>query len=205
MNRFDQTNQIYSKAFEEFGYSADSVLTPKAQSVRFQSVINFLPEFAGETLSLADFGCGLGHLNEFLTKNLQIPFQYTGIDINPDFLYFNKRKHSKANFVERSEFFASRAKFDVITSIGTFNLIYEENEREHKEFVYREIKELWKKTDAMLYLNFMSTVVDFKQKRAYHQDIGDLYSFVCKNMSRNIMIDSTYLPFEFSAIIWRSN
>ena len=202
MELFNRINQSYSDAFAKFGDSAAAVHIPKNnQASRFKSVIDFLPEPSGETLSIADFGCGLGHFNEYLSEKLDRPFQYTGVEINPDFIKFNKTKYTSADFIDRDNFFDSSLTYDVTTSIGTFNIIYGEDESEHKDFVYGEIMKLWAKTNAAMHLNFMSTVVDFTQKGAYHQDVGELYTFLCKNVSRNLTIDSSYLPFEFSAIV----
>lgn len=202
MELFDRVNRSYSEAFKKFGDSAAAVQIPKNnQASRFESVIDFLPEPHGNPLSIADFGCGLGHLNEYLVEKLDSPFQYTGVEINTDFINFNKTKYCSSKFVERDIFFDSSLKYDVIVSIGTFNIIYGENESEHKDFVYSEIMKLWEKTNAVMHLNFMSSVVDFTQKGAYHQDLGDLYTFLCKKISRNIIIDSSYLPYEFSAIV----
>jgi SAM-dependent methyltransferase len=202
MNLFDRVNKGYSEAFQKFGDSAAAVQIPKNnQAVRFDSVLRYLPEPNQKTLSIVDFGCGLAHLHDYLEKNLEIPFQYTGVEINPDFLGFNKRKYNSPNFVERDEFFSRDERYDIITSIGTFNIVYADDVQKHKEFVYTEIVKLWEKTDSLLHLNFMSTVVDYSQAGAYHQDVGDLYSFICKNLSRELIIDSSYLPYEFSAII----
>jgi SAM-dependent methyltransferase len=204
MDLFERVNQSYSEAFEKFGDSAAAVQIPKNnQAVRFESVLNFLPEPNLKALSIADFGCGLAHLNSYLVEKLERPFHYTGVEINPDFLEFNKKKYVSSNFVERDEFFSNHERYDVITSIGTFNIVYADDESKHKDFIYTEIIKLWEKTNSLLHLNFMSTVVDYSQTGAYHQDVGELYSFICRNMSRELFIDSSYLPYEFSAIIRR--
>jgi hypothetical protein len=202
MNFFDRVNDVYSDAFKKFGDSAAAVQIPKNnQAVRFEPILSVLPHVNQRTLSIADFGCGLAHLNDYLDKKLDIPFQYTGVEINRDFLEYNKKKYVLSNFVERDDFFSNKKRYDVITSIGTFNIIYADDEIQHKNFIYAEINNLWEKTNMVLYLNFMSTEVDYIQAGAYHQDLGELYSFICKNLSRDIIIDSSYLPYEFSAII----
>jgi SAM-dependent methyltransferase len=202
MSLFDRINQVYSDSFKKFGYSSAAVQIPKNnQSVRFDSVLNFLPESGSRIMTIADFGCGLGHLNDYLLNKFQKPFRYTGVDINADFIEFNKVKHPSSSFFAREDFFDNGHNYDVITSVGTFNIVYGEDETLHKDFVYSEILKLWDKTNLLLHLNFMSTIVDFTQVGAYHQDVGDLYAFLCKNASRNIIIDSSYLPYEFSAIV----
>ena len=201
---FERINQGYLDTFKKFGDSAAAVQIPRDnQSVRFESVVRFLQDSDQQVLSIADFGCGLGHLNEYLKKNFKGNFHYTGIDINQDFLDYNKSKQTEANFLEREEFFSSPDNYDIITSVGTFNGLYEDDSLKHKEFVYSEIAELWRKTRISLHINFMSTVVDFVQVGAYHQDVGELYDFVCRNISRKLLVDSLYLPYEFSIIIWK--
>lgn len=100
----------------------------------------------------------------------------------------------------RDEFFSNKNTYDFIVCIGTFNLIYKENIEENKKFIFEEIKKLWNMTNQVLYLNFMSTIVDYQQENAYHQEVGEIYKFISKEVTRMITIDSAYLPYEFSII-----
>jgi hypothetical protein len=206
MIEFDRINQSYTAAFEKYGNTSAAVLIPKNnQDVRFKSVLNFLPQLNDGVLSIMDFGCGLGHLSVFLEQNMNIDFVYSGVEVNTEFLSFNKQLYSKAHFFDRDAFFTSDDSYDVIVSIGTFNLMYSNDFETHRDFVYDEILRLWAKTNKTLHINFMSTVVDFTQENAYHQDLGDLYRFACEKLSRNIIIDSSYLPYEFSFIVNKEN
>ena len=197
---FEEINRLYKKAFDENGNSASAVLIPRDnQYLRFQSFINFLPQQI--ELSIIDYGCGLAHLNTYLITHLPYRFRYVGVDINEDFLSENRKIHANSDFYSRDVFFQNSNRADFIVSIGTFNLKYKEDPTANKNFVFSEINRLWEKVDAGLYLNFMSTVVDFQQAGAYHQDLGEVYEYCCKNLSRKIMIDSNYLPYEYSIII----
>jgi len=197
---FEEINRLYKKAFDENGNSAAAVLIPRDnQFLRFQSFIDFLPQKI--ELSILDYGCGLAHLNTYLTTHLTNRFEYTGVDINEDFLRENRRIHKNSNFYSRAEFFQNSKRADFIVSIGTFNLKYKEDPFMNKKFIFSEINKLWERVDMGLYLNFMSTVVDFQQPGAYHQDIGEIYEFCCKSLSRRILIDSSYLSYEYSILV----
>jgi len=196
---FDEINVSYSKAFEKFGDTSSSVMIPKNnQYLRFDSVISFLPK--KNHLKIIDYGCGLAHFYEHLIANWPYEFEYIGVDINKEFLDHNKTKYKEATFVERDKFLLMKNKFDFVVCIGTFNLKYKKNNFENQQFVFQEIQKIWDKTQKSLYVNFMSTVVDFQQENAYHQDVGSIYKFFCARLTRNVVIDSTYLPYEFSIV-----
>jgi ubiquinone/menaquinone biosynthesis C-methylase UbiE len=147
-----------------------------------------------------DYGCGLAHFYEHLIANWPYEFEYIGIDINKEFLEYSSTKHKEATFLERDEFLLSNNKFDFVVCIGTFNLKYKQDNFENQQFVFQEIQDIWEKTQDKLYINFMSTVVDYQQENSYHQDVGDIYKFFCSQLTRNVCIDSTYLPYEFSIV-----
>lgn len=192
-------NKQYTKLFEKFGDSPKSVMIPKDnQHLRFNSIAKFLdPEVK---MSYLDYGCGLAHQLDYFHKHGFNNLDYTGVEINNDFIIHSQKKYPASTFLNREDFIQSSTKFDYIGVVGTFNLIYSTKEKQ-KAFVFEEMRRLWQRTDKILFINFMSTVVDYIQENAYHQEIGELYSFVSRELSRKIIIESDYLPFEYTVVI----
>jgi SAM-dependent methyltransferase len=197
---FSRVNQQYSDLFAKFGDSSSSLMWSRDTTVRFKSIQSLLGSTRGH--SLLDYGCGLAHFASYLRSEGETNLEYTGVDINDDFLEYCRFNFPEDKFLDRSSFLGDEATYDYVSVIGTFNLVYS-SDYSHQDFVWNEISMLWKKTRAALFLNFMSTSVDYQQGGAFHQDVGDLYEFVSKNLSRKMFIDSTYLPFEYTLGVWR--
>ncbi len=198
---FYTVNQQYSALFERFGDSSSSVMIPKDnQAVRYKGIESFLPTTL--EYSLLDYGCGLAHFLKYLRSAGHTHLKYTGVDINEKFLDHCKTNFPEDQFIDRESFFEDKSTFDYVVEVGTFNLLYS-SEYDHQKLVWEEIARLWEKTRVALFLNFMSTAVDYQQTGAFHQDLGDLYAFISKRISRKIFVDSTYLPFEYTLSVWR--
>ncbi len=198
---FGEINASYTSLFEEFGDSANSVMIPKDnQELRFRSIANHISK--EETLSYLDYGSGLGHQYSFFVQNGYNRIRYHGVEINSDFIEFSTAKYDGARFLSHKNFHQSKQTYDVTGAIGTFNLLYR-TDQDPWDFVRSEIEFLWEKTNKSMFINFMSTSVDYVQPGAYHQDLGVLYNYVTQNLTRKISIDSSYLPYEFTLVACR--
>lgn len=198
---FEGLNSTYSQWLREYGDSSAAVGIPKDnQSLRFDSISRHI--HVNETGSYADYGCGLAHQLTYFRGTGYRNLSYTGVEVNPDFLKACVEKYPRDSFLTRDDFLHSDNQYDYVGAVGVFNLIYTD-EPHQIEFVKEEISKLWGKTKKILFLNFMTNDVDFKQVSAYHQDLSDLYLFARKNLSKSLFIDNSYLPYEFTMGIFR--
>jgi SAM-dependent methyltransferase len=170
------------------------------QSLRYGAVSAWLPNDA--PFSFLDYGCGLGHQNRYFIENGIKNVEYTGVDINPEFLKFCSNSYPNSSFLSRGDFLLATDEYDYVSFIGTFNLVYSE-ETDHEQFVFAELRELWNSTRRAILMNFMSTAVDYVQAGAHHQNLGSLYEFVANNLSRKIFVDSRFLPYEYLLVAER--
>lgn len=189
----------YSKSFMTHGDSPKSVMWPKGrQEERFEALLRFMPK--ENHFSILDYGCGLAHLIEYLEKKFK-KFDYTGCDIVNDFIEHNSKKYKQSNF------FNSRNKkinmeYDYTVVSGAFNILYYDDEVEHKKVVFETIKTLFKHTNKILSINFMTDQVDFKSPKAYHQNVKELYDFCYENITKRLNIDQTYMPYEYTITLF---
>ncbi len=201
MDPFWKINKDYTELYSRFGDSPKSVMIPKDnQALRYESISKHIPK--NKKMSYLDYGSGLGHQKLYFDKAGFDELQYVGVEVNASFLEHSKANVIGAEFMSYKDFHSSEETFDMSGVVGTFNIMYE-IEQQQWEFVVKEVTDLWNKTKKTMFLNFMSTVVDFQQEGAYHQELGELYSFIAKSMSRKVMIDSTYLPYEYTVIVCR--
>jgi len=195
----DKIIKEYRKAFLNHGDSPKSVMWPKGrQEERFEALLRFIPK--ENHFSILDYGCGLAHLIEYLEKKFK-NFDYAGCDIVNDFIVHNSKKFKQGTFFNSTNQKIS-LNYDYTVVSGAFNILYFEDEVEHKNVVFETIKMLFKQTNKILSINFMTDQVDFKSPNAYHQNVKELYDFCYENITKRLNIDQTYMPYEFTITLF---
>ena len=197
----DHIKELYRKAFSKYGDSSEAVLWPKGrQDVRFNALTKHISGV--KHFSLLDFGCGLAHLRPFLAQHYR-DFSYTGVDIVHEFVEANTLKYPSDSFLKIQNVNEIKKQYDYIVASGTFNISFCESQQEHKELMFEILKTLFKQTNRYLSLNFMTDVVDYKQEGAYHQNVKEIYDFFFGNLSKRIVIDQSYMPYEYTVTVWK--
>ena len=74
---------------------------------------------------------------------------------------------------------------------------------EHFKILQHTLFHLFNKTNRYLAINLLNKDVDFIQKGSYHQDVMELYYYAVKNLSKRVVIDQSYMPYEFTIIIYK--
>lgn len=198
----DKIRIAYKEAYFEHGDSPSGVLWPKArQDIRFDALTRNISS-EGD-FSLLDFGSGLAHLKEYLDSKYRNVI-YSGVEMQDFFLEASKLKYPECKFYNFDSPSELNENFDYIVSSGAFNMLYTDSEREHKEMVFEIIKELHARSNIYCSFNFMSENVDFKQEGSYHQDVGEILSYVSNSLSQRVSVDCSYMPYEFTITVWRN-
>jgi len=199
----DRLVGLYEDAFERHGATPAALQWPKGrQDERFRSVCRYLTDQPGHTL--LDFGCGLGDLKAYLDKS-HYELSYTGVDLVEPFVVEAQERYGidAARKIEHIDDLVGR--YEYVVAIGSFNIRYTPDEGENEEIVFEMIRELFDRCETMCAFNMMTDQVDFQQELAYHQNVGRLYEFVCSQLSRRIVIDQSYLPYEFTLAVWKDD
>lgn len=193
--------EAYRNAYMKHGDSPKSVLYPKGrQDVRFKSLTELIPR--DKPFSILDFGCGLAHLRDYLSAQ-SLSFSYTGVDILPEFIEANRAKYPADNFQLINETSDIHDHFDYVIVAGTFNILYFEQPDKHKNYIFETLRQLFNLTNRYLSVNFMTDQVDFIQSGAYHQNVAELHNFVSTKLSRRLLIDQSYMPYEYTVTVWK--
>jgi SAM-dependent methyltransferase len=201
--------ELYNEEFEKHGDSSASLFDPKNRShERFNAVKRMMHRVLGDSVhnqvSILDYGCGLGHLENYLEHNFSVPFLYYGADINKNFITF-KNQTSKKNYFELSQDFLSvNSDYDFIIAINVFNIITFSTVEIHQNYVQECMKYLFSKSNIGCYFSFLSPNVDFKQNNAFHPNISDMLNFCQQSLSRRIVLDHAFLPFEFGIFVYKN-
>jgi SAM-dependent methyltransferase len=192
--------RLYEDAFREHGDSPRAVLWPRGrQELRFEALTKHIRLDGG--FSVLDYGCGLAHLKPFLDRRYR-NVNYTGADAVPAFVDACSKKCA-ASFVCAESPSDVPGRFDYVVSSGVFNILYEPDESAHRDRVFRMLGQLFEKAEICLAVDFMTDAVDFRQSQAYHQSPSDLLRFASENLSRRLVIDQSYLPYEYALTVWK--
>jgi len=199
----EKIKEIYKNAYNQHGNSLKSIMTPKGrQEYRFGSICKCIK--AGTDSSVLDFGCGLGHLFSYIQENYS-HCKYSGVDIISEFVNENRQQYPTGSFDLINSVEDVTEQFDYILSAGVFNLLYAETEDEHKTMVFNIIEHLFCKTNTALAVNFMSDEVDFQQDGAFHMNVVELLQYTKRHITKRIVLDQSYMPFEFTLILYKND
>jgi trans-aconitate methyltransferase len=200
----EDIKKIYKEAFKSNGDSPSSVLWPKGrQELRFHALTKNIA-YEKRAFSVLDFGCGLAHLKPFLDKHYK-DIEYTGVDVVEEFIDHNSKKHKDSSFYLAHEFENLDKKFDYVFASGVFNILYDKDELIHSKQVFEIIVKLFERANCYLAVDFMTDRVDFKDGRSFHANPEEMLRLFLKNISRRVIIDHSYLPYEFSITAFKND
>jgi SAM-dependent methyltransferase len=117
----DQLLSFYNFHLKKFGDRPEALRwTPQGQLKRYHTFLDVAPDLNNKTV--LDYGCGTGDFYKFL-KRRGIPVQYTGMDINENFINLAKSKYPECTFrVMNIDDDALEGYYDYIFICGVFNL-----------------------------------------------------------------------------------
>ena len=157
-----------------------------------------------ENPTLLDFGCGLGHFNEWIINNNK-QVQYSGLDINEGFYNTCKIKFPHLSFYNVDIFKENDLpNFDYITINGVFTEKQELTQTEMMEFFTSALIKLWDKTNKGIAFNVMSKHVDWERDDLFHVSLDELGWFLKKNLSRNFIIRNDYGLYEYTTYVYKN-
>lgn len=191
----------YDNAFVKNGFSPKSLLWTKGrQNKRFQKLLQPIIDKKIKAVNLLDYGCGLGHLYQYLKKKKLHMLNYTGADISKNFIKNCRDRGINAFLVRNSK--GVKKKYDIIVCSGVFNLKYEDCNDKNQIIIISEIKKLLTKTKNYLAVDFMRSNVDYVQCNAWHQPMEELF-YKLKNHCSNIEIDLRFLKYEYTVRFYK--
>jgi SAM-dependent methyltransferase len=202
MQDFEEIKTMYVDALQEHGDSPASLLTPKGRNhLRFRAIRELLNR---NGLKILDYGCGLGYLYDYLSES-NFPFDYTGIDMIPQFIEVCKIKYPKARFEVIDPTRPVGGEYDIVFASGVFNLMSHNSEIISKEYALERIEYLFSLTNDILVCDFLSSLVDFKQAKAQHFSPSEILEFCSNKLSRRFHLRHDLLPYEMTLIVWKND
>jgi SAM-dependent methyltransferase len=194
----------YDKCFKEHGDNNLGVDWPNYEDTltRHQIMLELIKE---ENCSLLDFGCGLGHFQEYInTLPILNSIKYSGLDINRSFYNACKIKYPHLDFYHIDILHENNLpNFDYIVCNGTFTEKRDLTQEEMMEFFTSAITKLWDKCSKGIAFNLMSKHVDWEREDLFHVSLDELGWFLKNNISRNFVIRNDYKLYEYTVYVYK--
>ena len=202
----DRLRQHYSNLIKKYGDSPKGVQwTDKKTQEKRMAVLAEVGDL--RFAKVLDFGCGAGHLLEFLTTQLNFEGEYVGYDICSSMIHAAKRKFPNIRFEERNILKNHpNENFDYILANGVFNNRISDN----WNFMRAILKRLFLHASKGISFNAMSTYVDHFNNGLFYVDPEKVFSFCKEELSPSVTLRHDYLvkpnvvPFEFTIFVYHS-
>lgn len=198
--------QYYKKMYSNFGYSPKSLGWDKGkQNIRFYSLTK---NFNLENMRILDFGCGFGDFNHYMKLLNLSNYYYTGIDITDEFITEAKIRYENENvkfYTADILNFESNEKFDYVISSGVFNhALIDSYSGGGYEFIFDVMKKAFSMASNAIAFDFLSDRVDYTLEHTFHSSPVKILD-MAYSLSRNVLLDNTFFPFEFTIVIYKND
>ncbi len=161
-----------------------------------------------ETVHLLDFGCGTGHLLEYMKEQEDFLSQiyYNGLDISEKYIEVAKQKFPDVNFYCLDVFEQG------LTSVGTIdyailNGVFTEKRalsfEEMWDYFQRLVTLVFSSVEKGMAFNVMSKAVDWEREDLFHLSTDLLIDFLTKKLSRNFIIRNDYGLYEYTVYLYK--
>ena len=193
----------YTERFKLHGHSPKTLGWDKGkQDLRYHILFD---SFDLRGKSILDIGCGFGDALK-LIKNRTEEFQFTGIDIVPNFIEKAREANINSSNIQficddfLSHHFGTQ--FDIIVASGPFN--FKLKDQDNLGFIDACMRKAMSLCREGLAFDFLSNQVDFEYEHTFHSDPCAILAMAYQH-SRNVVLRNDYMPFEFSLSIAKND
>lgn len=185
-------NLRYSQRLKDEGATYEALRTGpwERREMRF-GILKEIGIQSGD--SVLDLGCGYGDFSDYLFRN-NIEVNYTGFDINSDFIEIAKNKYPQHHFEVKDILTEDYQKFDWIVSTSCFNLALKE--QDNYEFMYEMLFSAYQHANKGVAIDMFTDYVDFKVENMFYYSPEKVFS-LAKKITKSVCLRHDYQMFEF--------
>lgn len=192
--------ESYQKRFKKYGGHSKALKWEHA-GAKHQRMRHLTGElnFAGKTV--LDVGCGFGDVIWIIGKRTK-NFDYTGVDIIPEFVETAKKRYPEHRFLVGDYFAKSLEEdFDIVLCSGALNSNVEDNIGWRK----RAIATMWEHTKRALSFNMSGSHPQPENKegsQTWYADSLEILKY-CLSLSRKVILLHHYHSTDFTVILFK--
>jgi len=190
----------YQKKFKKYGVDPRALKweTKKAAAQRYEQIVADA-DFAGK--SILDVGCGFGGIIPYISAKEE-NFNYTGVDIVPEFIRQAKKLHPSHKFAIRDYFENPLKKnFDIVLSVGTLN----SNLKDNLIFRKKAIKTMFGHAKEALVFNMAGRHPKPKtapKSNVWFADPLEILEY-CLSLTKKVILRNHYHSRDFTIVMFR--
>jgi SAM-dependent methyltransferase len=197
----------YEGCLSRYGDTHRGVDWPKAEDaeLRYRVMLDLIPTDAPRPTRLLDFGCGAGHLLEFIKRRGLPRIAYQGLDLSPRYVALCRSKFPDALFTcadvlsDRMEL----PEFDYVVMNGVFTEKCSLSHDGMWDYVRALLRRVWPHARRGLAFNVMSKHVDWERDDLFHLSCDALLTFLKAELSQHCLFRHDYGLFEYTAYVYR--
>ena len=199
----------YEQCLRRFGDCYLGVDWPKAGDVdkRYQVMMDIIGfrKLNDRWVTLLDFGCGLSHLYEFISRKEIGNVEYSGLDISKEFVDLSRKKFPNVRYYCADLIQDKNAipDFNFIVMNGIFTEKRDLTFDEMFEFFTKLLTNVFCKADKGVAFNVMSKAVAWERDDLFHLPTDLLVDFLTKDLSRNFVIRNDYGLYEYTVYVYK--
>ncbi len=199
----------YEKCLETHGDTYLGVDWPNKEdaATRYKIMLGVIAEPAPRPLKLLDFGCGAGHLLEFIEAEKLNHIDYIGLDISPKFIALCRSKWPERDFIETDILIDQNQlpRVDYLVMNGVFTekrgLAY----GKMFEYMRNVMRIAWPSVGKGMAVNVMSKSVDWERNDLFHLGKTEFAAFIKRDLSTHLKFYLDYGLYEYTAYIYRDH
>lgn len=205
----DSIVKHYEDCLEQHGDSHLGVDWPKLEDVnkRYEVMLDIVKFSKSKpaVASMLDFGCGAGHLLQYMQDHRIDDIRYAGLDVSEKFVALCNQKFPGTPFYhadildERTDL----PNFQYIIMNGVFTEKRDLSFDEMWQYFCKMLLKTFAHAEIGLAFNVMSKAVDWERDDLFHMPTDLLINFLTKQLSRNFIIRNDYGLYEFTTYIYK--
>ena len=178
---------------------------PQDATTRYQVMLDVIRS-PDETISLLDFGCGAGHLCEYIQAQKLSQIKYAGLDLSAQFVTLATSKFPAHRFYQVDILAADAAalpSFDYIVLNGVLTEKLAMSFNEMWDYTQRLLRAVFAKARCGIAFNLMSKHVDWERDDLFHLPLDLLTELLTREISRHFVVRNDYGLYEYTTYVYR--
>ena len=203
----------YEECFKAYGDNNKGVDWPNESDVQARykvmlDVVNFdsRRSWEGRTPSLLDFGCGLGHLFQYIQDN-HVNVGYEGLDASEIFINKCKQKFPMSKFYHCDLLSDDPENvvpnYDYIVMNGVFTEKLTMSYEDMLAYFQKLVIKVYEKCNCGIAFNVMSKDVAWERDDLFHLPLNVLSKFIVQDLTRDFIIRNDYGLYEYTVYIYK--